>query len=263
MSPRSLTLSRIDETFYQAAAAVVAITLERCGHALTVKDGSHTEAYDMLGRGDADLCVAFWLPTGHAKPWAKLAGQVEELFTLYDGARFFWAVPKETAPEELRSVGDLARPEIAATFPRLIRGLSLDATVTTASIEMIDAYGLTAQGFHVEPGGFESWKDSLVDAVNARRNVILPLWQPYHLNALYRLRRLDEPKSLLGGSNRVVLGARTGVRESLPTATLEALASIGLTLDAVSEMDKRICIDGATPEQAAVEWLDTRSRSQT
>ena len=255
MKPRPLILSRIDETFYQAVAATVALTLERCGHEVAVRDGSHTEAYDMLGRGQADLCVAFWLPTGHAGPWAKLAGHAEELATLYEGAQFFWAVPDGTAPPALRGVTDLTRPEIAESFPRLIRGLSLDATITTASIAMIDAYGLTPLGFKVEPGGFELWKASLVKAVEQGRNVVLPLWQPYHLDALYKLRRLDEPKGLLGGPNRVVLAARLGVRESLPPATLAALRSIGLSLEAVSLMDKMICVDGLTPEAAARLWL--------
>jgi glycine betaine/proline transport system substrate-binding protein len=259
MSPRTLTLSRIDETFYQAAAAAVALTLQRCGHEVTVRDGSHTEAYDMLGRGEADLTVAFWLPTGHAKPWAALAGKAEELITLYEGAQFFWAVPDDTAPAALRSVEDLARPDIAASFPRQIRGLSLDATITTESMQMVESYGLAALGFTVEPGEFPEWKASLTTAIEAGRNVVLPLWQPYHLNALYKLRRLKEPQNRLGGANRVVLAARIGVRESLSEATLTALGSIGLSVDAVSEMDRQICIDGLTPEEAAAGFLERRA----
>ena len=261
MTAQALTLARIDESFYQAVAAVVALSLERSGHAVTVKDGSHTEAYDLLGRAEADLCVAFWLPTGHAAPWAKLEGRAEELVTLYEGARFFWAVPDETAPPELRAVTDLATPSLAASFPRTIRGLSMDATVTTASIAMIEAYGLDALGFRVEPGGFTPWRASLVDAIAAGRNVVLPLWEPYHLDALYPLRRLHEPRGLLGGANRVVLAARVGLRETLPDATLRALGTMGLTLAAVSEMDKAICVDGATPEEAAAAWW-RRSRGR-
>ena len=253
-SPRPLRLSRIDESFYQATAAVVAEVLERCGHAVTVIDGSHTEAYDALGRGDADLCVAFWLPEGHAAPWAKLSGKAVELATLYEGARFFWAVP-DTVPEAIRQIGDLADPAHAALFPKLIRGLSLDATITSASIDAIAAYGLDGLGFHVEPGGFPDWKASLDEAEREGRGVVMPLWQPYHLNALYRLRRLDDPKSILGGVNRVTLAARAGVPETLPPETIAALRHIGLTLDAVSEIDKGICIDGKTPEQAAAAWL--------
>ncbi len=177
--PGSLRLSCIDESFYQATAEVVAAVLRRCGHAVTVTDGSHTEAYAALGRGDADLCVAFWLPEGHAAAWAKLAGKAVELATLYEGARFFWAVP-ETLPTAIRGIGDLADPGNAALFPKAIRGLSLDATITTASIAAVLEYGLAPAGFHVEPGGFPEWKASLEDAERAGGGVVMPLWQPYH-----------------------------------------------------------------------------------
>jgi glycine betaine/proline transport system substrate-binding protein len=254
-APQPLRLSRIDESFYQATAAVVAAVLERCGHSVTVTDGSHTEAYDALGRGEADLCVAFWLPEGHAAAWAKLSGKAVELATLYEGARFFWAVP-DTVPETIREIGDLGDQAHAVLFPKLIRGLSLDATITTASMVAVREYGLDGLGFHVEPGGFPDWMASLVEAEQTGRGVVMPLWQPYHLNALYRLRHLDDPKAVLGGLNRVILAARTGVAETLPPETIIALRSIGLTLNAVSEMDKAICVEGKSPEQAGSDWLD-------
>ena len=223
-------------------------------------DGSHTEAYEALGRGDADLCVAFWLPEGHAAPWAKLSGKAVELATLYEGARFSAAVP-DAVPKAIRQIGDLADPAHAALFPKLIRGLSLDATITTASMTAVRAYGLDRLGFRVEPGGFPAWKASLNEAERDGHGVIMPLWQPYHLNALYRLRRLADPKAVLGGVNRVALAARVGVPETLPPETIIALRQIGLTVDAVSAMDKAICLDGNTPEQAASEWRD-KSRSE-
>ena len=258
MSPRPLTLSRIDETFYQVVAAVVAETLEACGHVVTVRDGSHTEAYDLLERGEADLTVAYWLPTGHAKPWARIADKAVELATLYEGAQFFWAVP-ETAPAELRSVEDLARPEAADSFPKTIRGLSLDATITTASMTMVDAYGLAPLGFHVEAGGFEPWKAALEAAIREGTNVIVPLWRPYYFNALYPLRQLAEPKGILGGENRVVLAATRGAAADLPAATLQALRTLGLTLDAVTAMDFAVNTEERTPEAAAKEWRERRA----
>ncbi len=42
----------------------------------------------------------------------------------------------------------------------------------------------------------------------------------------------------------------------LPPETIVALRRTGLTLSDVSEMDKAICVEGKTPEQAASDWLD-------
>jgi glycine betaine/proline transport system substrate-binding protein len=260
--PGARRLSCIDESFYRATAAVVAAVLERCGHAVTVIDGSHTEAYEALGRGDADLCVAFWLPEGHAAAWAKLSGRAVELATLYEGARFFWAVPA-SLPGAIQQIGDLADPAHAALFPKIIRGLSMDATITTASIAAVREYGLDKAGFRVEPGDFPAWKTSLDEAERDRRGVILPLWQPYHLNALYHLRRLDDPRGVLGGINRVALAAAVGLPQRLPPQTIAALRHIGLTLEAVSEMDAAICVGGKTPEQAAANWLKSQDVNAT
>lgn len=146
-----VTLARIDETFYQAAAAVVARVLRSTGLDVAVVDGSHTQAYGMVGSGEADLCVAFWLPSGHAEAWAALDGRVEALASIFDDARFFWAIPGYV-DRCVADIADLADPEVAAMFPKNIRGLSLDATITTASQEALRRYGLSDVGFTVTPG---------------------------------------------------------------------------------------------------------------
>lgn len=255
VSLETIVIGRINESFYQATAAVLVHVLNRLGHVVNVIDGTHTEVYNAIGDGKVDLCVAFWLPEGHAEAWRKLRERVEELSTLFDGAHFFWAVPEYVPVEAVRSIGDLARPEVAVRMPKTLRGLSLDATITTASQKAVKEYGLDQQGYMLVPGSYVDWKDSLIQAEVARNWTVIPLWQPYYFNQLYHLRPLEDPKHLLGGVNRAVLAAHQGIPERLPKKTLEVLARMRLDITAVTDIDYSINMNGKTPEEAAGDWM--------
>jgi len=252
----ALRLGRIDESFYQVVGGVVAGVLRRYGHDVAVFDGSHTEIYGALESGDVDLAVAYWLPYGHAAAWQRLGVAAVELAVLYEGAQFFWAMPAY-ANDRFLSIGDLSEPEASQDVPREIRGLSLDATITTASQQAVVAYGLEPLGFRVAPGGFDAWESSLKEAVDMRRPVVLPLWRPYYLNAVFDLRVLADPQGVLGPANRVILAARRDARERIGDAAEQALRSIGLTLDTVSELDRRVHVDRRSPDYVAHDWLST------
>jgi glycine betaine/proline transport system substrate-binding protein len=249
-----VTLARIDETFYQAAAAVVAEVLRSSGLDVAVVDGSHTRVYGMVGSGEADLCVAFWMPSGHAEAWAALDGRVEALASIFDDARFFWAIPGYV-DRRVVGIADLADPEVAAMFPKNIRGLSLDATITTASQEAVRQYGLSAIGFTVTPGDFNHWEASLLDALDTRSPVVLPLWRPYWLNKKFDLRALADPREVLRGPNTATLAAHIGVKERLPERTLVALDRMSLSVDDVTDMDFVIHSEHISPDQAAERWI--------
>jgi glycine betaine/proline transport system substrate-binding protein len=252
--PATLRLGRIDESFYQAAGVVVQRLIERSGQRVVVVDGSHTETYEAVAAGKVDLCVAFWLPDGHAGPWKRAAGHVEEVATIFDGARFFWAVP-EYLPPEVKAIADLARPEIAAKMPKTIRGLSLDATITTASQTAVQHYGLASAGYRLTPGTFGDWRASLDQAESERRWVALPLWQPYYFNRKYHLRALADPDGLLGGMNRVIVAAHAGSAHKLSLPARSTLRRMRLTIEDVTAMDYAINVDRLSPEAAADRWL--------
>ena len=115
MKPAPLVLTRINETFYQATAALVVAVLTRTGQSVKVVDGSHSSAYSAIKEGAADLCVGFWLPTGHEKAWSQVRDSVVELSTIYEGARFYWAVPSYIPESEVSSIEDLTKPSVSAT----------------------------------------------------------------------------------------------------------------------------------------------------
>lgn len=256
MKPGPLVLARINETFYQATAALVVDVLTGVGHTVKVVDGTHTSTYEAIRTGTADLCVGFWLPTGHERAWNRVKGSAVELSTIYEGARFYWAVPSYIPEAEVSSIDDLAKPSVSARMIKTIRALSLDASITTESMDAVGAYGLKDSGYHVVPGEFGPWKEALNAAVRDKAWIVEPLWEPYYLNRVYSLRPLKDPKDLFKGRNRVILAAHSGVRERLPERTVDALGRMRVSLDDITDMDFDINVNSVTPEAAARNWID-------
>jgi glycine betaine/proline transport system substrate-binding protein len=255
MDPSPLVLTRINETFYQATAALVVEVLTAMGHSVKVVDGTHTSAYGAIKDGSADLCVGFWLPTGHERAWSEVKESVVELSTIYEGARFYWAVPSYIPESEVSSIEDLAKPSVSGKMIKTIRGLSLDATITTASEGAIGAYGLQRAGYELIPGEFKPWREALTLAIETHAWIVEPLWEPYYFNRLYSLRPLKDPKNLFKGRNRVILAAHAGVREKLPKTTVDALNRMRVRLEDITDMDFDINVNSVTPEVAARNWI--------
>src|ERR1700678_195890 len=164
-----LRLGVIDESFYEVVGNVVAQTLERQGYKVNLSRGSHTDIYGAIGRGDIDLCVAFWLPDGHATQWKALGERVAEVVTLYDGAHFFWGVPSYVPASEVSTISDLRKLSVAARMDHTIHGLAPDTTITFQTMAAIDKYQLRQAGYQVVPGSFAVWTSSLQRAVAAKR----------------------------------------------------------------------------------------------
>jgi glycine betaine/proline transport system substrate-binding protein len=68
---------------------------------------------------------------------------------------------------------------------------------------------------------------------------------------------LEEPKGIYGkGETAVLLGHET-LKSKLSPQTLNRLSSIKLSVEAVTEMDLWVNVDGLTPREAAKKWLST------
>jgi hypothetical protein len=120
---RSIILGQVSLSFYAVTGAVVHEVLERLGHSVEVWQGPHEQMFPLLGQGAIDLMAAAWLPEGHAAYWARHGAGAEEVARLYDGARFFWAVPDYVPESEVTSIADLAKPSVAQRMTKLIQGI--------------------------------------------------------------------------------------------------------------------------------------------
>jgi glycine betaine/proline transport system substrate-binding protein len=254
-------LGQVSLSFYAVTGAVVHDVLERLGHVVDLRQGPHEQMFPLLGQGAIDLMAAAWLPEGHAAYWARYGAGAEEVAKLYDGARFFWAVPDYVPASEVTSIADLAKPAVAERMTKRIQGIGTGATITTVSQKAVGAYGLDALGYSLRPGTPAEWTGAYDAAVAERRWIVFPTWAPQYLNRGGRLRPLEDPRGILGGINHAALvGPRDRLR-AIPPATRAVLSRIDLGLEGVTEMDWLVNVEKKTPREAARVWMkDNQSR---
>jgi len=252
---RPIVLGQVSLSFYAVVGAVVQAVLEQLGHTVEVLQGPHEEMFPMLADARIDLMAAVWLPEGHGAYWARYGEGAQEIARLYEGARFFWAVPSYVPPEEITSIEDLAKPSVAARMTKLIHGIGTGAAITTLSRKALKAYGLGRLGYSLQPGTQSGWTGAFDAAARERRWIVFPTWAPQYLNRGGQLRALADPRGVLGGANHASLvGPRERFR-TLPEPTRAALRRIDLGLDGVTEMDWLVNVEGQTPRDAARTWM--------
>lgn len=88
------------------------------------------------------------------------------------------------APQDIQFVEDLAIPEVAAEFRKLIQGINPGAGVSRVSRQMVDDYGLAAQGFPFENGSLDGCTGAHLDAIAAGGSAVVPLRRPQWLQFL-------------------------------------------------------------------------------
>jgi glycine betaine/proline transport system substrate-binding protein len=252
---RTIRLGQVNLSFYAVVGGIVQEVLEQDGYEVEVVVGSHGDIFPKLGAGEVDILAAAWLPDGHAPLYAKVKDVTFVAGELYDDAKLYWAVPEYVPADLVRSIDDLKKPDVAARMDKKIRGIGATSGLMVGAAKIREAYGLDAAGYEVIPGEAKDWIANFKQAIGEERWFIMPLWQPQWINAAYKVRALEEPKGIYGkGDTAVLLGHET-LKDKLAPETIERLASINLSVDAVTEMDLWVNVDGLTPRGAAKKWL--------
>ena len=252
-----IILGRIDESFHQVAAAIVEEVLLRMGHTVEVREGPHPEMYPLLERGELQLFADSWLPGGHGSYWEQIRDRVVEVAPLFEGARFFWAVPDYVPAGQVAALPDLTRPEVTERMATLVvQGTTPGAGLTMRSQQLVRDYGLDEAGWSHKIGDLQAIIRTVNERIGAGDWFVTPLWQPQYLNEVHDLRPLDDPRGVFPPPDRASLvGHRDGI-DRLPERTRDVLRRIRYTVADVNAMDGAVNLDGLDPLAAARAWMD-------
>ena len=69
------------------------------------------------------------------------------------------------------------------------------------------------------------------------------------MNAAYDVRRLDEPENAYGDPDTAYLIGHLSLRDTLSEETLALLTNMRLPVEAVTEMDRLVNVDGLSPRR--------------
>ena len=255
--PKPVVLGRIDESFHQVAAAVVEEVLLRLGHSVEVREGPHPEMYPLVERGELQLFADSWLPGGHGTYWEQIRDRVVEVAPLFDGARFFWAVPGYVPADLVSALPDLTRPEVLGRMVTLVvQGTTPGAGLTMRSQQLVRDYGLDEAGWSHEIGDLQAIIRTVDTRIAAGDWFVTPLWQPQYLNEVHDLRPLDDPRGVFPPPDRASLIAHRDSFDRIPERTRDVLRRVRFTVGDVNAMDCAVNLDGLDPLAAARDWMD-------
>lgn len=253
----TVVMGQINISFYAVTAAVVQEVLERLGHSVEVRTGSHGEMFPVLGRGEIDILVAAWLPSAHAVYWEQYGKDSVQLGTLYRDARLYWSVPPYVPSSQVSSVADLKKADVAQRMVKLIRGTAPDSGLVIGSRKIMENYQLDREGYELVPGKRDAWIAHLEENLVARRWFVMPFFRPNYLNLIADMRMLEEPLNLLGEASDGALVAHSNFVARAPRRTAQVLARVYLGLDAVAQMDRMVNVDKMSARDAARAWMET------
>lgn len=249
-----IRLGNIDLSFHAASAAVVQRILERHGYEVISSTSPHETMFLRYGAREVDMLVSAWLPASHGGYLAPHAAHTRMLGVLYQ-PYCIWGVPDYVPVEQVASVADLARPEVASRMSHLIQGINPGAGISRFSRTMVEQYGLGELGYHFENGSEADCFTRFEESVERGDWLVVPLWHPQFLHHRFSIRALEEPKGLLGGQDDATLIVREEVAEHMSPELLEELTKLRLGNAVISELDYLICRESLSPLAAADAWL--------
>jgi glycine betaine/proline transport system substrate-binding protein len=253
---QKITLGQVSLSFYAVVGGVVQELLEREGYRVEVVQGPHAEMFPRLGAGEVDIFAAAWLPQGHAALFGPVENVTFRIAPLYEDARFFWVVPAYVPETVLSSVTDLLQPQVQQRVSKRIVSLPAETGLTISARRVMGAYSLGEVGYEVVAAPPTEWFGTFREAIKHNEWVIFPLWQPHWVNAAYGVRRLDDPKGAYGDPDTAYLLGHRSLRDKLPGATIGLLSNIRLPIEAVTEMDRMVNVDGLSPRDSARRWME-------
>ncbi|RJS91224.1 glycine betaine ABC transporter substrate-binding protein [Salinisphaera sp. Q1T1-3] len=171
--------------------------------------------YQGVANGDLDLMMMAWLPDTHADYWKKFKGQVEDLGTLYDNAQLGWVVPDYVPADQLSSISDLKKSEVASKLGGKIQGIDPGAGLMQLSEKTMKAYGLDDQYRLVSASG-AAMTAALARAEKKKEWIVVTGWTPHWMFGKWHLRFLKDPKGTLGSAQHIDVVARQGFKQDYP-----------------------------------------------
>lgn len=242
-------------TMHEVVAAAMVEVLESLGHPVEARRAGHDELFPLLARGEIDLLAAAWLPGEHAVWRERYRDEIAVAAVPYADAGHAWAVPPWIPEADVRSLEDLAKPEIAARMAdRTLRAGAIGSALALVSREALIAYGLEAAGWRIAASTEKERDAALEAAIAEQRWLVVPLDAPHRAWSERKLRALVDPQMRLGVREHGVVLASLALATKIPKRSHDALARVVIGADGVAEMMRYVDGEALPPREAFRVW---------
>ena len=198
--PLKITLTNWADT--QAVVYTAKYVLEtKLQQPVTLVNADIGIQFQGLARGDVDLMLGAWLPVTHAAYFARYKNDIEDLGTIYSGAKIGWAVPDYVPESEVASIADLNKPDVKTKLNSTIQGIEPGAGEMVASEKALKEYNLA--GYNLVRASEAGMLTAVSRAYPAKNWIVATVWSPHWLWQKYKMRYLKDPKGVLGGDEQI------------------------------------------------------------
>ena len=172
--------------------------------------------YQSVARGDLDLMLMAWLPATHRDYWNRIRDQVLDLGPIYSGT-LGWIVPDYVPIDVISSIRQLSDPALASQFDNRVQGIDPGSGLNQASLDALKRYRLN--NMELVPSSSAAMAAVLAQAIEQKRWLIATSWTPHWMFARFKLRFLEDPERVFGGTERIHALARLGLDQQVPDVT--------------------------------------------
>lgn len=223
------------------------------------------EMWQALAEGRVDAMLSAWLPVTHADYWQTYSEQLVDLGPNLTGARIGLVVPDVSVGRQTGPLGERARPYIKAKsiedlpkyakeFRHRIIGIEPGAGIMARTREAMKAYGL--EDFRLIDGSEVSMTAELSNAIRHQQWIVVTGWTPHWMFARWKLKFLEDPKNIFGGSESIHTLVRKGYAEDHPEI-YALLDNFFWTPDQMGQFLVWNEFDhGMFPYEKALRWID-------
>lgn len=240
----------------EATTATTRFVLEALGYETTAETVSVPVAYEGMAAGDADIFLGYWHPSmaSIAEPHFE-EGDVENVSTNLEGAKYTLAVPTYLAEEGLRNFSDIA--DFGEELDYEIHGIEEGNDGNLLIQEMIDEDAFGLGDFRVVPSSEAGMLSEVRDRTHREEPIVFLGWEPHPMNTNIDMTYLEGGDDYFGpdlGAATVHTNARDGFLDENPNLE-RFFNNLRFTLEMENEIMDTIN-RGQEPREAAREWLE-------
>lgn len=228
-----------------AMAHVAKAVLEENGYNVNLKRTDAAPLFASLAKGNADVFLEAWLPVTHKDYMDKYGDQLDEIGTIYQGAKIGLVVPDYVDIESIEELNDHKDD-----FDGKIVGIDAGAGIMKTTEEAIPEYDLD---FDLQTSSESGMTATLKKAIDKKDPVVVTGWKPHWMFSRFEVKMLDDPEGIYGESEKIEALSRKGFSDDQPFVA-EFIGNMEYNDDQIGAlMEKFEEIDNE--EDAAKEWI--------
>lgn len=239
-----------------ATTALASEVLAGMGYEPKTKVLSVPVTYRSLKNKDIDVFLGNWMPTMEAdvRPYLE-SGDVEEVITNLEGAKYTLAVPQYVYDAGVTSFADIAKH--ADEFKGRIYGIEPGNDGNRLIQSMVDEDTFGLGDFRVVESSEAGMLSQVSRSVRRNQWVVFLAWEPHPMNANHELAYLEGGDDVFGpnyGGATVHTNVRKNYLNECPNVG-KLLNNMTFSLAMENEVMGAILNDGEEPRDAAHAWL--------